>query len=192
MTMYNCGMDMSQERICCDTPRSHRGLAILHSIPTNQIKPKSKRQNVSSSLTSDAYLGTSFTATTTSIVHRFPFYSVRSDGIMLARSVLRSVRAVGNARSVTGRTATVVHPVHRFVATDKLTSFQRSTATSSRNAASEAATSPLHLTVAGTVTTAVAIGSMAWYYHVYGPTLYAMTPQEEGYWRQSKRFKAHC
>ncbi len=64
---------------------------------------------------------------------------------------------------------------------DKLTSPQRSTTSSSKDAASEAAASPFRLTVAATATTAIAIGSMAWYYHLYGPTLYAMTPQEEGY-----------
>ena len=68
-----------------------------------------------------------------------------------------------------------------LAATGKLTPPQRSTTSSSKGAASEAAASPFRLTVAGTVTTAVAVGSMAWYYHLYGPTLYAMTPQEEGY-----------
>ena len=62
-----------------------------------------------------------------------------------------------------------------------LISLQRSTASSSRDAASEAVASPFGLTLAGTATTAVAIGSMAWYYHLYGSTLYAMTPAEEGY-----------
>lgn len=41
--------------------------------------------------------------------------------------------------------------------------------------------SPFKLTVAGTAATAVAAGSMAWYYHLYGPTIHAMTPAEEGY-----------
>lgn len=68
-----------------------------------------------------------------------------------------------------------------FAATDKLTLPQRSAASSSKDAASEAATSPFRITLAGIATTAVAVGSMAWYYHLYGPTLYAMTPQEEGY-----------
>jgi hypothetical protein len=34
--------------------------------------------------------------------------------------------------------------------------------------------------MAGTAATAVAIGSLAWYYHLYGSELYAMTPTEEG------------
>lgn len=68
-----------------------------------------------------------------------------------------------------------------LAATDKLIFPQRSTTSSSIDAASEAAASPFRLTVAGTATTALALGSMAWYYHLYGPTLYAMTPQEEGY-----------
>jgi len=35
--------------------------------------------------------------------------------------------------------------------------------------------------VAGGVATAVAIGSSAWYFHMYGPELQAMTMAEEGY-----------
>ncbi|TVY36309.1 Cytochrome c1,heme protein, mitochondrial [Lachnellula subtilissima] len=42
------------------------------------------------------------------------------------------------------------------------------------------AASPFKLNAAGTAATAVAIGSMAWYYHLYGPELHAMTPVEEG------------
>jgi len=34
--------------------------------------------------------------------------------------------------------------------------------------------------MAGTAATAVAIGSLAWYYHLYGVEVYAMTPTEEG------------
>jgi len=34
--------------------------------------------------------------------------------------------------------------------------------------------------MAGSAATAVAIGSVAWYYHVYGTELHAMTPAEEG------------
>lgn len=107
--------------------------------------------------------------------------SVRLDGIMLARSVLRSARTTGNARSSLGRTATVAHPSNPLAPRNKLTPPQRSTTSSSKYTASEAAASPFRLTVAGTATTAVAVGSMAWYYHLFGPTLYAMTPQEEGF-----------
>jgi ubiquinol-cytochrome c reductase cytochrome c1 subunit len=39
--------------------------------------------------------------------------------------------------------------------------------------------------MAGTAATAVAIGSMAWYYHLYGSELYAMTPAEEGLVRRT-------
>ncbi|KAL2037058.1 hypothetical protein N7G274_010185 [Stereocaulon virgatum] len=81
---------------------------------------------------------------------------------MLARSALRTARTAGNARCSIGRAA------------------KRSTTSSSSNAASEEASSPLRLTAAGSVATALAIGSMAWYYHLYGNPLYAMTPQEEG------------
>ena len=34
--------------------------------------------------------------------------------------------------------------------------------------------------MAGTAATAVAIGSLGWYYHLYGAEVYAMTPTEEG------------
>jgi hypothetical protein len=34
--------------------------------------------------------------------------------------------------------------------------------------------------MAGMAATAVAIGSLTWYYHLYGSELYAMTPTEEG------------
>ena len=34
--------------------------------------------------------------------------------------------------------------------------------------------------MAGSAATVVAIGSVAWYYHLYGTELHAMTPAEEG------------
>lgn len=40
--------------------------------------------------------------------------------------------------------------------------------------------SPARLTAAGTAATAVAIGSAAWYWHLYGSEVYGMTPAEEG------------
>lgn len=40
--------------------------------------------------------------------------------------------------------------------------------------------SPLRLNIAAAASTAVAVGSIAWYYHLYGPTAHAMTPAEEG------------
>ncbi|OBT77812.1 hypothetical protein VF21_03274 [Pseudogymnoascus sp. 05NY08] len=48
------------------------------------------------------------------------------------------------------------------------------------SSAAEAVNSPFKLTAAGTAATAVAAGSMAWYYHLYGSTAHAMTPAEEG------------
>ncbi|KAF8428115.1 cytochrome C1 family-domain-containing protein [Tirmania nivea] len=48
-------------------------------------------------------------------------------------------------------------------------------------AAGEASpSSPARLTAAGTAATAVAIGSAAWYWHLYGSEVYGMTPAEEG------------
>jgi len=51
-----------------------------------------------------------------------------------------------------------------------------STATGEASASS----SPARLTAAGTAATTVAIGSMAWYWHLYGSEVHAMTPAEEG------------
>jgi ubiquinol-cytochrome c reductase cytochrome c1 subunit len=48
------------------------------------------------------------------------------------------------------------------------------------SASSADAASPFRLTMAGYAATAVAAGSIAWYYHLYGQDLYAMTPVEEG------------
>jgi ubiquinol-cytochrome c reductase cytochrome c1 subunit len=42
------------------------------------------------------------------------------------------------------------------------------------------AVSPFRLTMAGCAATAVAAGSIAWYYHLYGQEVFAMTPVEEG------------
>ncbi|KAI0844002.1 3-deoxy-7-phosphoheptulonate synthase [Daldinia vernicosa] len=42
------------------------------------------------------------------------------------------------------------------------------------------AESPLKLNVTAAASTALAIGSVAWYYHLYGSTAHAMTPAEEG------------
>jgi ubiquinol-cytochrome c reductase cytochrome c1 subunit len=36
------------------------------------------------------------------------------------------------------------------------------------------------LNIAAAAATAVAAGSIAWYYHLYGPTADAATPAEEG------------
>jgi len=77
---------------------------------------------------------------------------------MLARSCLRSTRAVGAARSGAINTS------------------KRAASSSS----SSTAESPFKLTVGASVATAIAAGSVAWYYHLYGPTVHAMTPVEEG------------
>ncbi|KAI9053331.1 hypothetical protein LZ554_002291 [Drepanopeziza brunnea f. sp. 'monogermtubi'] len=75
---------------------------------------------------------------------------------MLSRSTMRSMRAVGAVRN---------GAVH-----------------TSKRAASSSSTaeSPFGLNVAGSAATAVAAGSIAWYYHLYGTELHAMTPVEEG------------
>ncbi|KAL9016855.1 MAG: hypothetical protein Q9185_005805 [Variospora sp. 1 TL-2023] len=81
---------------------------------------------------------------------------------MLARQVLRSARLANNARGTVGRTAT------------------RASSSSTSEAATEATSSPRALTLAGTAATAVAVGSMAWYWHLFGQEVHAMTPAEEG------------
>ena len=48
------------------------------------------------------------------------------------------------------------------------------------SSSSSAEASPARLNMAGSAATAVAIGSMAWYYHLYGREMHAMTPVEEG------------
>ncbi|KAH8602966.1 cytochrome c1 heme protein [Bisporella sp. PMI_857] len=77
---------------------------------------------------------------------------------MLARSCLRSTRAIGAVRNGAVNTS------------------KRAASTSS----SSAEASPFRLNMAGGAASAMAIGSMAWYYHLYGPELHAMTPAEEG------------
>lgn len=54
---------------------------------------------------------------------------------------------------------------------------QRTVSTSSSSAD---AASNFRLNMAGSAATAVAVGSIAWYYHMYGPQLQAMTEAEEG------------
>lgn len=51
-------------------------------------------------------------------------------------------------------------------------------AASTSSGAAEA--SPLRLNIAAAASTAVAIGSVAWYYHLYGPVAQASSPAEEG------------
>ncbi|OCL08948.1 hypothetical protein AOQ84DRAFT_292165 [Glonium stellatum] len=80
---------------------------------------------------------------------------------MLARSCLRSTRLVGPvARNAASKTAS------------------RSASTSSSTA--EEAASSWKTTALGSGATAFAIGSVAWYYHLYGQNVDAMTPAEEG------------
>lgn len=61
--------------------------------------------------------------------------------------------------------------------TSLLTNWQRA---SSSAAGAESASSPFHLTATASVATAAAIGSAAWYYHLYGQDVFAAAPAEEG------------
>ncbi|KAH8675348.1 cytochrome C1 family-domain-containing protein [Xylariales sp. PMI_506] len=75
---------------------------------------------------------------------------------MLARSTLRSTRILNGARNGAASFA------------------KRTISTSS------AAESSTRMNMATAASTAIAVGSVAWYYHLYGPTASAMTPAEEG------------
>ena len=58
---------------------------------------------------------------------------------------------------------------------------QRAASSSVSESAAEASSTPFRLTLAGSAATAVAVGSLAWYYHLFGQDIYAMTPAEEGW-----------
>lgn len=100
---------------------------------------------------------------------------------MIARQILRSTRLASNARNVgVGRTATV-SSCSAMSSNDAVELiFCLIKRASSSEAATEANSSPIRLTLAGSAATAVAVGSMAWYYHMFGQEAYAMTPAEEG------------
>ncbi|KAH8815428.1 cytochrome c1 heme protein [Xylogone sp. PMI_703] len=93
---------------------------------------------------------------------------------MLARSCLRSARVVGAVRNGAVKTT--------------------KRAASSSSSAADAA-SPLQMNLAAGAATAFAAGTAAWYYHLYGRELNAMTPAEEGLhptqypWEHSKWLK---
>ncbi|KAL6869702.1 cytochrome c1 [Amphichorda felina] len=78
---------------------------------------------------------------------------------MWARSSLRSTRALNGLRN-------------------GASNLSKRTISSSSNAANEAA--PTGLNIAAAASTTLAVGSIAWYYHMYGPVAQAMTPAEEG------------
>lgn len=78
---------------------------------------------------------------------------------MLARTALRSLPTRGITRQSLSKT---------------------SSRASSSAAGAESASSPFHLTATASVATAAAIGSAAWYYHLYGQDVFAAAPAEEG------------
>ncbi|KAK2754225.1 cytochrome c1 [Arachnomyces sp. PD_36] len=78
---------------------------------------------------------------------------------MLARSVLRGAPSRVVSRQTLRRTTTRA---------------------SSSSSGPEQASSPFYLTLTASAATAVAAGSIAWYYHLYGQEAFAMTPAEEG------------
>ncbi|POR36584.1 Cytochrome c1, heme protein, mitochondrial [Tolypocladium paradoxum] len=78
---------------------------------------------------------------------------------MLARSCLRSTRTLNGLRN-------------------GATTVSKRAASTSSGAAAEA--SPARLNFAAIASTTVAAGSIAWYYHLYGPVAHAAAPAEEG------------
>jgi ubiquinol-cytochrome c reductase cytochrome c1 subunit len=58
---------------------------------------------------------------------------------------------------------------------------QRQRAASSSSSSTEQAALSWKNLASGGAATAVAIGTIAWYYHMFGRPLHAMTPAEEGY-----------
>ncbi|KAH8158922.1 hypothetical protein CIB48_g9328 [Xylaria polymorpha] len=88
---------------------------------------------------------------------------------MLARSTLRSMRILNGARN--GTTGVAKRSI------------------SSSGASTE---SPMRLNMAAAASTALAIGSVAWYYHLYGSTAHAMTPAEEGLRRGFQVYREVC
>jgi ubiquinol-cytochrome c reductase cytochrome c1 subunit len=52
---------------------------------------------------------------------------------------------------------------------------------SSFSSSTDSAASSWKNLASGGAATAVAIGTIAWYYHMFGRPLHAMTPAEEGY-----------
>jgi len=79
--------------------------------------------------------------------------------MMLARSSLRSTRTLNGLRN--GATAVT-----------------KRTISASSGAAKEA--TPASMNIAAVASTSLAVGSIAWYYHMYGPVAHASTPAEEG------------
>ncbi|KAJ4421414.1 cytochrome c1 [Gnomoniopsis sp. IMI 355080] len=77
---------------------------------------------------------------------------------MFARTSLRSTRAVAAARN------------------GALNFAKRAASTSSEAHAAQGR----RLNIAAAASTAVAVSSIAWYYHLYGSEAHAMTPAEEG------------
>ncbi|OCT46795.1 hypothetical protein CLCR_02175 [Cladophialophora carrionii] len=57
---------------------------------------------------------------------------------------------------------------------------RKTTTRAASSTSNEAASPPFWLTAGASTATVAAIGSVAWYYHLFGQDVYAMTPAEEG------------
>ncbi len=121
---------------------------------------------------------------------------------MLARSCLRTARGLVRARNGAAFIAKVrsslsgpAGPGPRLLTTsnaipigsgdvllkllDRANHFNIQRAASSSSSPSQQAPT-LRPNLAAILSTSLAVGSIAWYYHLYGPTAHAMTPAEEG------------
>ncbi|KAM7190642.1 hypothetical protein V8F20_009659 [Naviculisporaceae sp. PSN 640] len=68
---------------------------------------------------------------------------------------------------------------------------RREARAASTSSGSAAEASPVRLNIAAAASTAVAVGSIAWYYHLYG-NAHAMTPAEEGLRRGFQVYREVC
>ncbi|KAJ4518282.1 cytochrome c1 [Exophiala dermatitidis] len=57
---------------------------------------------------------------------------------------------------------------------------RKTTTRAASSTSTEAVSSPFYLTAGASAATLATIGSIAWYYHLYGRDVFAMTPAEEG------------
>lgn len=107
--------------------------------------------------------------------------------MMLATSAVRSTPLRVAARNIVRKTTTVGldhkslsdplnHSGHDSIEIFTNSRSQRAASSSS----SEAASSPIYVTLGASAATAAAAGSIAWYYHLFGQEVHAMTPAEEG------------
>lgn len=98
---------------------------------------------------------------------------------MLSRAALRTARAAGSAKPALQGAKVAFSPGVEELVFESLTNSQQRSASSA--AAEVGSASPRNLNIHAGIASVAAVGSIAWYYHLYGQELHAMTPAEEGY-----------